>query len=91
MALPFLKNKQQSVAGLIMKHRSQDGIKDDMPEDSNDNEGLHSCAQDLINAVHAKDVPAVASAMRAAFDIMESQPHDEADNSFDSQNEKAAE
>jgi hypothetical protein len=28
--------------------------------------------------------------MRAAFEIMELEPHDEADHSYDSQNEKAA-
>lgn len=91
MALPFLKNKQQSVAGLIMKHRAPDGIKDDMPEEPSDNQGLHSAASDLMNAVHAKDIPAIAAAMKAAFEIMQSEPSQEDDNSFDSQNEKAAE
>ena len=47
------------------------------PEESNDNEGLEMAAQDLIDAVHNKDPKAAASAMRAAFELMESQPHEE--------------
>lgn len=38
---------------------------------------LDSAANDLIVAVHMKDIKAVAEALRAAFDICESQPHDE--------------
>lgn len=36
-----------------------------------------ACAQDLINAVHAKDTKATAEALQSAFEILESQPHDE--------------
>lgn len=38
---------------------------------------LDSAANDLIVAVHMKDIKAVAEALRAAFDICESQPHNE--------------
>lgn len=34
-------------------------------------------AADLIRAIHAKDEDGVAKAFRAAFEILESQPHDE--------------
>lgn len=76
-----------------MAHRTPNGIEKDMPEsdDSKDDTGLHTAASDLMNAVHAKDVPAIAAAMKAAFEIMQSAPSEEDDNSFDSQNEKAAE
>lgn len=88
MPLPFLKAKP--VAGLIISHRKADGGK--VEEDSAENEdaGITSCAEDLIRAIHAKDAKSVAAAMRAAFQIMESEPHEENPNDFDSMNEKAA-
>lgn len=91
--LPFLK--PQRVAGVIVaKTRSPEGgIKEN--EDDNDNAALHSAADDLIRAIHAKDTVGVAAALQAAFEIADSRPHEEGehtddDNSYDSQNAKAA-
>lgn len=76
--LPFLnKNKNQGVAGLIIKQRTPDEKPQENQDDNDQDAAIHACAQDLISAVHAHDVKATAEAMRAAFDILESMPHDE--------------
>lgn len=38
---------------------------------------LQSAAEDLIAAVHSKDAGAVADALRNAFTMLESEPHEE--------------
>ena len=75
--LPFLKQKIQSPT--IIEHRKPDQEEPSSEEsqESNDNEGLEAAASDLIDAVHNRDPKAAASAMRAAFELMESQPHEE--------------
>lgn len=92
--LPFLKNKNQpSVAGLIMKTRAPDESPEQ--EDSEDSSAaIESCASEIIRAVHAKDPKAVAAALKDAFDILESMPHEEESestepHSYDAQNIKA--
>jgi len=69
--LPFLKHsKEASVAGPVeVKHRE--------PDEEADYDMLESAAEDLISAVHAKNVKSVSAALRAAFEILESQPHEE--------------
>lgn len=50
----------------------------DMPDDQNDPDAaLEACASDLIDAIHARDIKKAAQVMRDAFELMESQPHDE--------------
>lgn len=67
--LPFLKNKQEgSMSGPV------EPIKREHDEDY---DMLESAAEDLISAVHSKDVKAVASALKAAFEMCDSQPHEE--------------
>lgn len=69
--LPFLKPKQ--VAGILIKKRTPDGSAETaQPEDQAD-QGLGSCADELIRAVHAKDSAAVAGALRSAFEILSSE------------------
>lgn len=38
---------------------------------------LSSAAEDLIHAIHSKDVHAVSEALEAAFQLFESMPHTE--------------
>lgn len=92
--LPFLKTAANT--GLSIKNRKPDQPAD---ESSSDSAGLEVCAQDLINAIHSKDIKRVASAIRAAIDIAGSMPdEDESEtslptpdnNSFKAQNVKAA-
>lgn len=66
--------------------------KPDVAEQESDNKsdsGLLACAADLISAVHSKDEQGVASAMRAAFELLESEPHEEAEH--DDSNEQESE
>ena len=87
--LPFMKKRQQ--AGLIVQTRQPDEPKESSDMDM-DQEALEAAAQDLIDAVASQSRKQVAEALKAAFTILECMPHDEADdNSFDAQNEKAAE
>lgn len=90
--LPFLKNKQKPVAGLIIHDRTPD----EKPEEDKDDPStaIHACAEELIRAVHAKDTKAVADAMADAFAILESEPHEEDSehvepHSYESQNKLA--
>jgi hypothetical protein len=82
---PFLKHKK--IAGLIVEQRK---VKDDKPEqESNDSEGLHACAQEIIQAIEMKDHRALASALQAAFQLMEMAPHEEGPHTYEAQNRKA--
>lgn len=74
--LPFLKPK--SVSGLIVQKRKSDGSQE-MPQDpqEQDSSGLEACAEDMIRAFHTKDAKALASAFQSAFEICDSQPHEE--------------
>jgi hypothetical protein len=66
--LPFLKPKLQT--GVLMKTRQAD--TGDMPEDdSGDDAGLTACAEDLIQAVHAKDAAAVRSAFQSMCELLD--------------------
>lgn len=38
---------------------------------------LHSCMQELIDAVHDKDIEGAVAAFRACFATLEAEPHDE--------------
>lgn len=84
--LPFLKNKQQkaSQTGVIVKQRGSDEV----PEDDS-NPGIEACAMELIIGMHTKDVKMVAKAIQSAFEILESQPHEESPHTYASQNIKA--
>lgn len=48
--------------------------KQDEPE-SEGMDALHALSEELIDAIHAKDAPGVASALQAAFEEMDSEPH----------------
>lgn len=87
--LPFQKPRR--AVGLIINKRKPDGdIQPDGMQD--ENAGLMACAEDMLRAISAKDSKALADAMHAAFQCMESAPHDEAgeDEGYDAQNMKAA-
>lgn len=90
--LPFLKKRNEGMnSGLIIKTRTPD----EKPEEDQDDPAaaIHACASDLIQAVHAHDVKAAAEAIQSAFEILDSQPHEEGPHvephSYDAQNEKA--
>lgn len=92
--IPFLKNRNASVAGLIIKNRAPN-TPDPEENQEDTSTGIEYCAQDLIEAVHNKDVLAVSQALKDAFQILESQPHEEDQSiephSYEAQNIKAGE
>ena len=92
--MPFLKKKEAPIAGLTIKMRNPDEKPEQDEDDSS--AAIESCAHELIRAIHAKDTRAAAMALKDAFDILESMPHEEEEsnivpNSFKAQNIKAAE
>ena len=74
MPIPFLEKRK--VAGLIIQRRTPDGGHEDTPENHSE-DGLRSCAQDLIKAVQTGNEERVAKALRDAFEILDSEPHEE--------------
>lgn len=78
ISLPFLKNMKERApqAGVIIKTRTPD----EQPEASDDDSSapIEACAEELIRAVHAKDAKAAAMAIKDAFEILDSEPHEEA-------------
>ncbi len=82
--LPILKMKPASQTGVIIETR-----KADKPDESQDDGGMHACAQDIMSAVKSGDVKALASALQAMIDIAE--PSADSDDSvephsYDAQN-----
>jgi hypothetical protein len=71
--LPFLKDKEGSASVDV------DPIKR-KPDEDQEYDMLESAAEDLISAIHSKDVKAVCSALRAAFELVDSQPHEEGEH-----------
>lgn len=72
--LPFLKKQQEgslSMPAEPIKREPDEGSEYDM---------LESAAEDLISAIHSKDVKAVCSALKAAFEICDAQPHEEGEH-----------
>jgi hypothetical protein len=75
--LPFLKPKRKE--GMVIEQRTPDGQADRSPEGS-ELDGVKAAAADLIRAMHAKDEDGVAMALKAAFEILDSMPHDEGEH-----------
>lgn len=75
--LPFLKRRNEpAVSGLMIKTRSPDEPNE---SDENDPAAAHeACASEIIQAIEAKDSKRLAEAFKDMFQILESEPHDEA-------------
>jgi len=72
--LPFLKKTKEGSVSLPPDHITRE------PDGDSDAEGFDSlrvAAEDLCNAIHERDYSAAASALRAAFDLLEEEPHEE--------------
>ncbi len=70
--LPFLKKNQEASASAPI-----DPVKRKPDEESDDYDSLESAAQDLLHAIKEEDTKAIAAALRAAFDLCDSEPHHE--------------
>jgi len=74
--LPFLKNRYEaSSSGPVesMERKPDEGKEEEY-------DSLESAAEDLCNAIEAKDYKAAAVALRAAFELMDSEPHYEGEH-----------
>ena len=69
--LAFLKKTQEASSSEPVEHSRRE------PDEDAEYDSLHSAAEDLISAVHSKNVAAVAEALRAAFELCDSEPHEE--------------
>lgn len=69
--LPFLKKSKEAGASGPVETIERE------PDDGSSFDSMDAAAQDLIDAVHSKDVKSVASALRSAFELCEEQPHSE--------------
>ena len=69
--LPFLKRNQEASAASPIESQQR------KPDHEEEYDALESAADELMAAVKANDSKGVASALRAAFDLMESEPHEE--------------
>lgn len=85
--LPFLKNRDKQSGGIVHKYKSPDGGIKSEPTYS-DGDDLRECASDLLKAVQSNDINAVAEAIRAAFTILDSQPHEEGPHTNESSDEQ---
>lgn len=72
--LPFLKKSQEASASAPIEHIKRE------PDEESEYDMLESAAEDLISAVHSKDVKGVCSALRAAFEMCDAQPHKEGEH-----------
>lgn len=70
--LPFLKKDQDASVSAPVET-----VERDHDETYG---GLHAAADDLILAVHAKDTKGVAAALKAAFELCDSQPHEKGEH-----------
>ncbi len=83
MPLPFLKNSDKG-AGLLttlMHRRSEKRTNVNPVVESKDHpdhdQALENAAQDLLNAIQSKSIPDLRDALRAAFECLDAQPHEE--------------
>ncbi len=80
-----MADKNKGIAGLILAMKAKPEAEGPEMEESGeeaggDDMGLEAAAQELIDAVEAKDAAGVASALRNSFAILESAPHSEGEH-----------
>jgi hypothetical protein len=88
--IPFLKKKQEDgySPALTIKTRTPDKPEENQEDD---HAGRHAAAKDLMSAIQTGDIKGIADALQAAFEIMDSEPHEEGlhiePHSYDAQKE----
>ncbi len=64
-----MRNKEAS-ASMPVEHELR------KPDDG-EYDAIDSAAEDLISAIHSKNIKGVAEALKAAFELCDAQPHEE--------------
>jgi len=77
--LPFLKKKDAGIATVIIKHRNPDTVEPSENTSESKNY-MEECVEELIHAIHSKDVKAATQALKDLFQEMEEQPHHEGEH-----------
>jgi len=80
--LPFSK-KDQSISGVLSQKRHPDPKAEQNQDDSS--AGIEACAQEIIDAVEAKDAKRVAEALKDAFELLDNDDEASEPHSYDSQ------
>lgn len=65
---------------IISKRKSLSGLADNLSESSNNNEDLKSIIKILLTAIKSENEEVIGEALRAAFELFDSQPHTESPN-----------
>jgi len=86
--LPFLKKKQGSAQGIAIEYRKPDADGEGHHDkEDNDDEGLRACSRDIIECIASRDEVGLSKALKAAFEICDSQPHVEGEHVDESEEE----
>lgn len=72
MAIPPLKQKLEAAIVSPVDH-----MKRKPDDESEEYDSFHAVAEDLITAIKAHDVPGCADALRAAFDLADSDSYED--------------
>lgn len=72
--IPFLKHNKEASASGPIDH------KDMTRDEGDDYDMLESAAEDLCHAIEKKDYKAIAQALRAAFEMLDAEPHEEGEH-----------
>lgn len=72
--LPFMKRDKEGSASMPADSKMR------KPDDGEAYDVMHSAAQDLLSAIESKSVKGIAEALRAAFDLADSEPHEEGEH-----------
>jgi len=76
--LPFLKKYQEGSANVPPNSITRKPDEDDSHEEkSEDFDSIEIAAEEMLSAFDSGDVKALARAIRAAFEICDSEPHNE--------------
>lgn len=81
--LPWMKNGPKQSAGIAMQVRKPDEGK----ETPNEDPAVLAAAEDILRAIDSKDAKHLAQALRAAFQILDSEPDEEGPQMEDEQDE----
>lgn len=73
--LPFLKPQKQQSGGVITEVRKPDGSLNEKSDEQD--QGLIAAAEDIMKAINSKDSKQLAAAIKAAFEICDSEPNSE--------------
>jgi hypothetical protein len=77
--IPFMKKKEASISVSVpMEHLTRDSDHED--EMDGHDEMMEAIAHELLDAVHKRNPKDLVMALRAAFQVLDSEPHVEGEH-----------